>query len=155
MKLSPVPLASAPLRGPHKRLIKPGLIAAVTAVLAVLCCGGAVSAIIFGDLTNQSSLANSMSCGGRGAISVDGEFDRIGPYGPDQIRNAAVIIRTGQDLQVPPRGWVIAVATAMQESSLTNHGHLGAINDHDSLGLFQQRPSQGWGTPEQIMNVTL
>ena len=72
--------------------------------------------------------------------------------GPDQIRNAAIVIRTGQDLQVPPRGWVIAVATAMQESSLTNHGHLGAINDHDSLGLFQQRPSQGWGTAEQIMN---
>ncbi|GIH08351.1 hypothetical protein Rhe02_64180 [Rhizocola hellebori] len=152
MKLSPVPLASAPLRGPHKRLVKPGLIVAITAVLAVLCCGGAISAIIFGDLTNQSSLANSLSCGGRGAISVDGEFDRMGPYGPDQVRNAAVIIRTGQDLQVPPRGWVIAVATAMQESSLTNHGHLGAINDHDSLGLFQQRPSQGWGTPEQIMN---
>ncbi|HCT79895.1 MAG TPA: peptidase M23 [Micromonosporaceae bacterium] len=148
-----LPLTPAPLRGPQKRLIKPGLIVAVTAALAVLCCGGAVSAIIFGDLTaNQSNLTNSLSCGGPGAISVNGEFDRIGHYGPDQIRNAAIIIRAGQDLEVPPRGWVIAVATAMQESSLTNHGHLGPINDHDSLGLFQQRPSQGWGTAEQIMD---
>src|SRR5690606_9071054 len=51
---------------------------------------------------------------------------------------------------VPPRGRVIAVATAMQESSLRNLGHLGERNDHDSLGLFQQRPSQGWGTPKQV-----
>jgi hypothetical protein len=35
----------------------------------------------------------------------------------------------------------------MQESGLRNLGDLGQRNDHDSLGLFQQRPSQGWGTP--------
>jgi murein DD-endopeptidase MepM/ murein hydrolase activator NlpD len=40
----------------------------------------------------------------------------------------------------------------MQESNLVNHGFLGVANDHDSLGLFQQRPSQGWGTAEQIMD---
>ena len=51
---------------------------------------------------------------------------------------------------MPPRGWVIAVATAMQESRLTNLRHLGTRNDHDSLGLFQQRPSSGWGTPAQV-----
>ena len=39
---------------------------------------------------------------------------------------------------------------ALQESKLENLGHLGDRNDHDSLGLFQQRPSSGWGTPEQI-----
>ena len=48
------------------------------------------------------------------------------------------------------RAAVIAVATAMQESKLENLGHLGAANDHDSQGLFQQRPSSGWGTVEQI-----
>jgi murein DD-endopeptidase MepM/ murein hydrolase activator NlpD len=47
---------------------------------------------------------------------------------------------------------VVAVATALQESNLVNVGDLGARNDHDSLGLFQQRPSQGWGTPEQVMD---
>jgi murein DD-endopeptidase MepM/ murein hydrolase activator NlpD len=40
----------------------------------------------------------------------------------------------------------------MQESRLTNLGHLGPDNDHDSLGLFQQRPSQGWGRPDQILD---
>jgi len=51
---------------------------------------------------------------------------------------------------VAARGWVIGVATALQESRLTNLPHLGTNNDHDSIGLFQQRPSQGWGTVEQL-----
>lgn len=68
----------------------------------------------------------------------------------EQKRNAEVIIETGQKMGLPPRAWVIAVATAAQESTLQNLGHLGDNNDHDSLGLFQQRPSAGWGTPEQI-----
>jgi cell wall-associated NlpC family hydrolase len=70
----------------------------------------------------------------------------------EQAGNAAVIIGVGQRLRVPPRGWVIAIATALQESDLINLGDLGPANDHDSLGLFQQRPSQGWGTPAEIMN---
>ena len=71
---------------------------------------------------------------------------------PEQARNAGVIVAVGERTGVPVRGWVVAVATALQESKLVNLGNLGAANDHDSLGLFQQRPSQGWGTPEQIMN---
>jgi murein DD-endopeptidase MepM/ murein hydrolase activator NlpD len=51
---------------------------------------------------------------------------------------------------VPIWGQVIAVAVAMQESGLRNLPHLGEANDHDSVGLFQQRPSQGWGTPAQL-----
>jgi cell wall-associated NlpC family hydrolase len=70
----------------------------------------------------------------------------------ERAGNAAVIVGVGQRMGVPPRGWVIAVATALQESGLRNLGDLGAGNDHDSLGLFQQRPSQGWGTPAEIMN---
>src|SRR4029453_12564171 len=73
-------------------------------------------------------------------------------YGDEQMHNAAIIIAVGQRMKVPPRGWVIAIATAIQESSLRNLGDLGARNDHDSLGLFQQRPSTGWGTPAQIMD---
>jgi len=38
----------------------------------------------------------------------------------------------------------------MQETKLHNYGDLGATNDHDSLGLFQQRPSSGWGSPQQL-----
>jgi hypothetical protein len=70
----------------------------------------------------------------------------------EQIRNAKAIVKAGQQMKLPPRAWVIAVATACQESTLRNLGHLGANNDHDSLGLFQQRPSSGWGSPKQITN---
>jgi hypothetical protein len=73
-------------------------------------------------------------------------------YDPDQLTNAATIVTVGADRGIPPRGEIIAVATALQESDLRNLGDLGAANDHDSLGLFQQRPSQGWGTPEQLLD---
>ena len=67
----------------------------------------------------------------------------------EQTRNAAAIVAAGQRMAVPARGWVIAIATALQESNLINSP---VANDHDSVGLFQQRPSQGWGTVEQLMN---
>lgn len=66
----------------------------------------------------------------------------------EQASNAGVIVAVGERMRVPVRGWVIAVATALQESDLVNTGG----GPDDSLGLFQQRPSQGWGTPEQIVN---
>ncbi len=67
-----------------------------------------------------------------------------------QMGNARAIIQTGQQLNLPPRAWVIAVATSLQETKLINYGNLGGANDHDSLGLFQQRPSSGWGTPDEL-----
>ena len=66
-----------------------------------------------------------------------------------QKAHAVRIIRIGRELGVPERGIAIALATAMVESSMRNLDH----GDRDSLGLFQQRPSQGWGTAEQIMNA--
>ncbi|MBV1853438.1 M23 family metallopeptidase [Catellatospora tritici] len=147
------PIVTHPIREGRRRILRPAVIVASTAALALLCCGGAVTAFIFGDLaTKPSPLTNSLNCGSAKTVSITGQFPSIGPYGEEKIRNAAIIIKTGQQLKVPPRGWVIAVATAMQESSLTNHGFLGDRNDHDSLGLFQQRPSQGWGTPAQVMD---
>ncbi|MFD0405351.1 C40 family peptidase [Kitasatospora sp. NPDC127116] len=65
-----------------------------------------------------------------------------------QIPNAKAIVATGRSMNVPARGQVIAVATALQESGLRNLPD----GDRDSLGLFQQRPSQGWGTPAQIQD---
>ncbi|MBM2623382.1 M23 family metallopeptidase [Actinoplanes sp. LDG1-06] len=76
----------------------------------------------------------------------------VGRWPSAQVDNAALIVSVGQNAKVPARGWVVAVATAMQESRLTNLGDLGARNDHDSLGLFQQRPSQGWGSPAQLLD---
>jgi hypothetical protein len=69
-----------------------------------------------------------------------------------QRTNATTIYQVGVALSVPTRGEIVAVATAIQESQLYNLGDLGARNDHDSLGLFQQRPSMGWGSPSQVMD---
>ena len=59
-------------------------------------------------------------------------------------RSRAVAVKRG----LPPRAATIAIATAIQESKLRNLRY----GDRDSLGLFQQRPSQGWGTEEQILD---
>ncbi len=68
----------------------------------------------------------------------------------EQKANAAAIVKASQDMHLPPRAAVIAVATSMQETKLHNYGDLGQTNDHDSLGLFQQRPSSGWGSAQQL-----
>ncbi|MDQ0641966.1 LysM peptidoglycan-binding domain-containing protein [Microbacterium murale] len=65
-----------------------------------------------------------------------------------QAENAAMIIRIGRELGVSDRGIAIALATSMVESWLRNLDW----GDRDSLGLFQQRPSTGWGTAAQIMD---
>jgi cell wall-associated NlpC family hydrolase len=66
----------------------------------------------------------------------------------DMMNNASIIYQVGVGLGVPQYGEIIAIATAIQESKLTNLDY----GDRDSLGLFQQRPSQGWGTAAQIMD---
>ncbi|GAA5184892.1 hypothetical protein GCM10023322_27480 [Rugosimonospora acidiphila] len=65
---------------------------------------------------------------------------------PAQMANAATIAAVGLRRGLPTRAVVIALATAMQESKLQNL----AGGDRDSIGLFQQRPSQNWGTPQEI-----
>lgn len=69
-------------------------------------------------------------------------------YTTDRAANAALISATAVDRQLPPRAASIALATAYQESQLRNIDY----GDRDSLGLFQQRPSQGWGTEEEILD---
>jgi hypothetical protein len=67
---------------------------------------------------------------------------------PEQAGYAATIAGVALRRRLPERAVVIALATALQESKLVNVEY----GDRDSLGLFQQRPSQGWGTAEQIMD---
>jgi hypothetical protein len=71
-------------------------------------------------------------------------------FTPEQAVNAATISAVGTSRGLPERAVTIALATALQESGLRNITH----GDRDSLGLFQQRPSQGWGTTKQIMDPT-
>jgi hypothetical protein len=80
-----------------------------------------------------------------------------------QTRNAATIAAVARQRGLPRQATVVALATAMQESGLHNlandavpeslrYPHEGAGADHDTIGLFQQRPSQGWGTVAEIMD---
>jgi hypothetical protein len=71
-------------------------------------------------------------------------------YDLEQMQNASTIAAVGMKLGVPTYGIEIAEATALQESKLYNLSG----GDRDSLGLFQQRPSMGWGSADQIMDTT-
>ncbi|QMW68295.1 hypothetical protein H4N58_04850 [Mumia sp. ZJ1417] len=65
----------------------------------------------------------------------------------EQAEHASLMAAIAKRRDLPARAVTIALATAYQESKLRNIDY----GDRDSLGLFQQRPSQGWGTPEQIL----
>lgn len=72
------------------------------------------------------------------------------PVTSARLANATTIVRQTLSKHMGIRAAVIAVATAMQESTLENISY----GDRDSLGLFQQRPSAGWGTPAEITTPT-
>lgn len=72
----------------------------------------------------------------------------ITPLNDERRGNAQIIVNVGRELGVPDYGIVIALATAMQESSLRNIDW----GDRDSVGLYQQRPSTGWGSVEQLLD---
>ena len=80
-----------------------------------------------------------------GTCTVDGGTVTVSA---EQARHATTIARVARDRGLPDRAVVIALATAQQESGLRNLDY----GDRDSLGLFQQRPSQGWGTPAQVQD---
>jgi LysM repeat protein len=72
------------------------------------------------------------------------------PLSPTMQTNAQTIIAVGKRLGVPSYGIIIALAAAAQESGLQNLNY----GDQDSVGLFQQRPSAGWGNDAQLENPT-
>jgi hypothetical protein len=125
---------------------------AVAVAVVLLGCSGLVVGMFGGGGASANCLpAAAVSPTGSSAPGNGGASTAPGPVGDwtaEQVGNAAVIVAVGQRLQVPVRGQVIAVATAMQESSLINLPG----GDRDSVGLFQQRPSQGWGTPAQLQD---
>jgi hypothetical protein len=73
---------------------------------------------------------------------------RVVDLSTEQAENASTISAVAARRGLPARAASIALATAYQESKLRNLDH----GDRDSLGIFQQRPSQGWGTAKQIMD---
>ena len=117
-----------------------GRIALVLAVLAVL--GGLVwaAAVVWSGVTRQPLPLDDQCRAqvGDGTVTLT----------PEQAVNATLIASVAARRGLPPRAVSIALATAYQESGIRNldYGHA------DSLGLFQQRPSQGWGTAKQVMD---
>ncbi|WP_405196017.1 C40 family peptidase [Streptomyces anulatus] len=132
--------------------------------VAGLCATGSLLALPL--LGYAASNASAATCPVGGEQSVDstavakqvkaildgGEKDSVSVPGLDapaeQIPHAKTIQATGVAMNVPPRGQVVALATALQESGLRNLNY----GDRDSLGLFQQRPSQGWGSATEVLD---
>jgi len=85
-------------------------------------------------------------------LSSEGCEARVGDHSVsltmEQAENVALMAAISVQRGMPARAATIAIATSTQESKLYNVEH----GDRDSLGLFQQRPSQGWGTAEEILN---
>ncbi|MER7894288.1 C40 family peptidase [Micromonospora sp. NPDC094482] len=117
-------------------------------VVLVLCAGG-IGALFTGGGTASAACYSAVGPDGQPllpTLTVSPPAGGAGGWTSEQTAYAAAIVAAGAELTVPPRGWVIALATAMQESTLRNLSG----GDRDSVGLFQQRPSQGWGLPVQL-----
>jgi len=135
---------------------------AAAAVLLVVILIAAAAGAVAGILTAPIETAGQASDGSVSTGQLDaaqfcalgkitpGRATGYGTYTTDQIANATTIYQVSVSLGLPQYAAVIAIATALQESDLENLDY----GDRDSLGLFQQRPSQGWGTPAEIMNPT-
>jgi cell wall-associated NlpC family hydrolase len=120
----------------------PAVVAAISAPLLV----AASLAVVAGAIAASSNSSITPIC----APGADGPPADTTSLSPAQLANAQTIAQIGVSMGVPAPGETIAIATALQESDLQDLDY----GDRDSLGLFQQRPSQGWGTPAQILNPT-
>jgi cell wall-associated NlpC family hydrolase len=125
-------------RGPQVLKLVVGLPAAFALALVAFC--------VVVVVTDDEASAADGGVEGVVCAPADATTELVGPYGPDQITNATLIVDVGTRRGVPDHGIVTALMAAMTESSLRNLDH----GDRDSLGLFQMRPSQGWGTPAQL-----
>jgi hypothetical protein len=98
------------------------------------------------NVNSTAAVATGGGCGACPGTAVPAGGPALPGLTGEQSRNAYVIMRTGQGMRVPTRGLVVALAAASQESGIRNL-HYG---DRDSQGLFQMRPSMGWGTVGQV-----
>lgn len=110
-------------------------VVAVVCVLGLLCSVGVWYArdrvgLFLGEKCEATALGESVS------------------FRPDQMNHASTIVLLAVRRDLPARAGTIGVATAIQESKLRNLSY----GDRDSVGLFQQRPSQGWGSAEQLQD---
>src|SRR5215217_7723116 len=128
-----------------KRMVL-GLVSLI-AVVGLLATG-VVAGLLGGSGSNQ---ALALPCLPTLAPSNGSGSSPVGPEELDdeQVTIAAAIIQIGQQRQLPPRAWQVALQAGMTESRLRNLNY----GDRDSLGIFQMRPSTGWGDPGQLQDV--
>ncbi|MFG1954394.1 hypothetical protein [Micromonospora sp. NPDC048830] len=148
LAFGPTAVAAPVTGGPHA-----GAVAAIDLATGKARQGAtAESALTTGAASDKASGKASADKPSRDELiphGVEGAQSRI-PLDDEQLANAKAIIKAAKETDVGERGAVIGVATSLQESKLYNLGHLGVYNDYDSQGLFQQRPSSGWGSPDQV-----
>lgn len=118
---------------------------ALAFVLVMAVMTGAMSSTVSGSRTVATQNLGCEASVGPFSGSGDGSA-RAGQLDQQQHANAALIISIGKERDLDPLAWQIAIQAAMTESGLRNVHH----GDRDSQGLFQMRPSQGWGTEEQV-----
>ncbi|PKQ25888.1 MAG: hypothetical protein CVT64_07560 [Actinobacteria bacterium HGW-Actinobacteria-4] len=113
------------------------------AVLLILVLAAAAVIVVGPGLLNRygDRLLSQSHC----TVTLAGDAHTLTA---EQANNAALISARSIQRRLPARAATIGIATAIQESSLRNINY----GDRDSLGLFQQRPSQGWGSEEQVMD---
>ena len=136
------PTATAPAKpAPAPSSARSHVVAAGDTITAIAARHGvSVSAVLSANRLERSSIIYP---GQKLAIPAKASATGLDAA---QKENARLIIQVGRELGVPDRGIAIALGTAMQESWIRNLDW----GDRDSLGLFQQRPSTGWGTAAQI-----
>jgi hypothetical protein len=112
-------------------------------VLLAVIVAGVVGAVALNQAAGRKSPAPPVGCRVP-ALSGSGTFQ----LSTDQAQNASIIAAVAFKLGLPDHAVTVGLATALRESRLENLTY----GDLDSLGLFQQRPSQGWGNPAQILD---
>lgn len=113
----------------------------------------------FGGMLMAGAIAGLLGSSGGGKQASDCSVGAAGDaaqgaqqaasLSPEAAGVAKRIIDVGRQRNLPPRAWQIAIQAGNTESSLTDVAH----GDRDSLGVFQMRPSQGWGTAAQLLDV--
>lgn len=121
-------------------------LAGVAVVIAFLIAAAGMGLTLLSAIS--SGALPGGGCGGDGGIGGGSQSIGGTDWNAEQTENAATIVSRVVERRLPRRAAVIALSTAIVEAELVNVGH----GDRDSLGLFQQRPSQGWGSPAQILN---
>ncbi|WP_436494098.1 C40 family peptidase [Actinokineospora sp. HUAS TT18] len=134
-----------------RRAVIIGTVAVVGLVTAITT---GVLAVVSNDQQADALQATSLSCNAAlGPASTGPAGSGAGDAGrlsDEQRGTVALIISIGKQRGLAPRAWQVAIQAGMTESGLRSLNY----GDRDSLGIFQMRPSMGWGSPAEVTNPT-